>query len=120
MSGNGSSWSLTAAAMALVVVTALVAGLVVATWTAREARDGDRGPRRGPWLAREHLRPPTAVDVDTCQAHARAESGEQPFAAVADTVALALGKDRFDSVRSPEARYVRAYRACLRERGYTS
>ncbi len=119
MSGDRSSWNLTAAAMALVVVTALVAGLVVASWTG-EARDGGATSVAVLWpVARDHARTPTAMDVGTCQAQARAEAGDQPLEAGVDTVATGAANG-FDGVRSHEARYVRAYRACLRERGFTS
>jgi hypothetical protein len=112
MSGDRNSWNLTGAAMALVVVTALVAGLVVASWTG-DARDVSA---RADAVARSSAGTPATI-VAECHAQARGEAGDQPI--VLTGAALTTAADEFDGVRSPEARYVRAYRECLRERGFS-
>jgi hypothetical protein len=116
MSDQRNVWPLTAVAMALVVVTALVAGLVVASWTGEltetsERSSSERRPAEGD-------SGPTAVDVEACTASALALAGARAAGAGRAGV-LAGSRDGLDAAGASGARYARAYQACMRGRGFT-
>jgi hypothetical protein len=117
MSGEWTSWTLTAIAMALVVVTALVTGLVVASWTGEPSEADER--RSGP-AARDAARTPTPADVQACNVYARAVARGGSLEAIAEATGVAVGTVYgVDEPRARDARYVQAYRACMKGRGFT-
>lgn len=147
---NWNPWKMTAIGMALVIVTGLVTGLVVANWTGKEpARPA--GMASG---ARHVAATPTAADIDACNQYAKSASGDKTTELVKDAViggALGAGVGAaggaiagggkgagkgaaiggivgatagtlygVNEANKNDARYVEAYRACMRGRGYTS
>jgi hypothetical protein len=148
--GNWNPWKMTTIGMALVVVTGLVTGLVVANWTGNE-------PARPPGVvapgARPVAAPPTPADVDACNQYAKSASGDKTTELVKDAViggALGAGVGAAGGAiagggkgagkgaaiggivgvaagtlygvnenKKNDARYVEAYRTCMRGRGFT-
>ena len=162
-------WKMTAIGMALVMVTALVTGLVVASWNssdkpqpataaapapspsasapppARAAHPAQSAPRR--------VATPTAADVETCNGYAKSQAGDKTVEVVKDALIGAAagagvgaaggaiaggGKGAgtgagvggvvgaaagtlygLNEGKSHDARYVQAYRTCMKGRGYT-
>lgn len=156
-------WKLTAIGMALVIVTALVTGLVVAgrNWSDNPPTPASEpvkaiGPR--PQAQRVAAPPaparvPTTADVEACNLQAKNQTGDKTLAVVKDAViggavgagmgaaggAIAgggkgAGKGAgvgavvgaaagtlygLNENKSHDARYVEAYRACMRGKGFT-
>lgn len=141
-------WKMTAIGMALVIVTALITGLVVASWNSAEK------PKAVSSGSSRHVAAtPTAADIETCNQYARNQSGDKTTEVVKDALiggavgagvgaaggAIAgggkgAGKGAgiggvvgatagtlygLNEAKSHDARYVEAYRACMRGRGYT-
>ncbi len=171
-------WKLTTLGMALVIVTALVTGLVVASWnsgekpattTASESKPAGKlerprptassGAATGAPAPRVAATPapipvPTAADVEACNARAKNQAGDKTLEVVKDAAiggALGAGVGAaggaiagagkgagkgagvgavvgvaagtlygLNENKSNDARYVEAYRSCMRGRGYTS
>lgn len=146
-------WKLTAIGMALVMATALVTGLVVANWTAKEE------PKRvsvvSPRPVRQAAATPSSSDIEACNQYAKSVSGDKTTEVLKDAliggaigagvgaaggaIAGKGGKDvgkgaaiggvvgatagtlyGLNEANKNDARYVEAYRACMRGRGYTS
>lgn len=141
-------WKITAIGMALVIVTALVSGLVVANWVSKEQPRSVSGP------ARRVAATPTATDIDACNQYAKNTSGDKTTELLKDAViggALGAGVGAaggaiagggkgagkgaaiggivgvaagtlygINEAKKNDARYAEAYRACMRGRGYTS
>lgn len=143
-------WKLTALGMALVVSTALVAGLVVASWAPPREPLAAAAPSGG--KVRELAAVPSAADVEACnsQAKARADRTVEVLkdAAIGAVVGAGVGAAGgaiadggkgagkgaavggivgatggalygLNATKQNDARYVEAYRACMRGRGYT-
>lgn len=147
---NWNPWKMTAIGMALVIVTALVVGLVVANWTGKEPA-GPAGVASG---ARRVAVAPTAADIDACNQYAKSVSGDKTTellkdAAVGGVLGAGVGAAGgaiagggkgagkgaaiggivgatagtlygVNEANKNDARYVEAYRTCMRGRGYTS
>jgi hypothetical protein len=144
-----SPWKMTAIGMALVIGTALITGLVVASWN-----DTGKAPApAGRTAARQAAAVPTTADVEACNAYARAQVGDKTLEVVKDAViggAIGAGVGAaggaiagggrgagqgagvggvvgvaagtlygLNEAKSHDARYVGAYRACMQGRGYT-
>lgn len=143
-------WKMTAIGLALVIVTAVVTGLVVANWTGKEpAKTAVSGGSARPVAAT-----PTVADVGACNQYAKSVSGDKTTEVVKDAliggavgagvgaasgaiagggtgagkgagiggvVGLAAGTlYGINEANKNDARYVEAYRTCMRGRGYTS
>jgi hypothetical protein len=175
----GNPWKMTAIGMALVVGTALITGLVVASWNSGDRSQPPVPPPQAQAAPPQASAPPaavashsaraaaprvasapaaaaptpTAADVDACNTHARAEVGDKTIETVKDALIGAAagaglgaaggaiagggkgaGKGAgiggvvgatagtlygLNEARSDDARYVSAYRACMKGRGYT-
>lgn len=136
-------WKMTAIGMALVIVTALITGLVVANWNGT----GKTTPARRAAVA------PSAADVEACNQYAQAQAGDKTAEVLKDAViggALGAGVGAaggaiagggkgagkgaaigglfgatagtlygINEGHKNDARYVAAYRTCMRGRGYT-
>lgn len=146
--GNWNPWKMTAIGMALVIVTALVTGLVVANWTGKE-------PARSAGGSVRHVAvTPTAADIEACNQYAKSTSGDKTGellkdaavggllgagvgaaggaiagggkgagkgAAIGGLVGVAAGTlYGINENNRNDARYVEAYRSCMKGRGYTS
>jgi len=148
--GNWNPWRMTAIGMALVIVTGLVTGLVVANWSGKEPAT-PAGMASG---ARHVAVTPTAADVDACNRYAKSTSGDKTTQLLKDAViggvvgagvgaaggAIAgggkgAGKGAaiggivgatagtlygINENNKNDTRSVEAYRACMRGRGYSS
>ncbi len=163
-------WKVTAIGMALVIVTSVITGLVVASWnnadktqTSTPQTSAPAAPARRVGTApgasavastsAPHVATPTAVDVDTCNAYAKGQAGDKTMETIKDALIGAAagagvgaaggaiagggkgaGKGAgiggvvgaaagtlygLNQSQSHDARYVEAYRACMRGRGYT-
>lgn len=79
-------WKMTAIGMALVMVTALATGLVVAGWTGREdAPPPSKVVASSPAPVRRAAAPSQA-DIDACNAQARAVTGDRTTEVVKDAL----------------------------------
>ncbi len=154
MSDAWNPWKMTAIGMALVIVTAVVTGLVVANWTTpKEDPKPAAMASRAPAPVRQAAPPPTAADVDACNQYAKSAAGDKTTEVVKDALiggavgagvgaaggAIAgggkgAGKGAgigglvgaaagtlygINEANKNDARYVEAYRSCMRGRGYT-
>ncbi len=172
---NWNPWKLTAIGMALVVVTALVTGLVVASWNGAGKSQSTQPsqastpppppevasppappapPARPAHVASNPApaRTPATADVNACNAYAKREVGDKTVETVKDALLGAAagaglgaaggaiagggrgaGKGAgiggvvgaaagtlygLNESKSHDARYVQAYRSCMRGRGY--
>jgi len=151
MKSDWNPWKMTTIGLGLVIATALITGLVVASW------NGDSKPQpvaasRGP--VRHAAATPTASDTDACNQYAKAQSGNTATETLKDALiggavgagvgaaggAIAgrggrdVGKGAavgglvgatagtlygLNEGSKNDARYVEAYRVCMRGRGYT-
>src|SRR5262245_936530 len=71
---------MTAIGMALVIVTALITGLVVASWNSSERPAPANPPATAatkPQPVRKAAATPTAADVQTCKGYAKAQAGDK-------------------------------------------
>ena len=127
-------WKMTLVGMLLVVAIGVVTGLVVAGWAPREERRAS-GPMaltaRGEHAA---FQTPSAQDTDACNQFAKAQAGEKAIevvkdggqgaskgAAIGDMVGAAAGTlYGMNETKRNDARYVEAYRACMKGRGFSS
>ena len=123
-------WKLTAIGMAVVVVTALVTGLVVANWTGGE-RDRAAADRPASKVAGQPAHParvssavaatPSKNAIEACNRYAANEAGIQrdttgkTVEVVKDGSLYGLNENR-----QSDERYRAAYSSCMRARGYTS
>jgi hypothetical protein len=127
---NERPWKLAAVAMALVIVTVVATGLVVANW--RDKRMVDVSPGRAtPTVATPSAVPaapttagvPTQSAVDACNQSAAAQAGQREN--TKDTViAGAIGAGGgtlygLNENKKHDESYRNAYAACMHSRGYT-
>ncbi len=123
-------WKTTAVGMVLVVSMAVVTGLVVAGWGPREVAPlSSPAPR-----AASGARIPEPDDVSACNQYAKAQAGDKAIevvkdggrgagkgAAIGGMVAGTTGTlFGLDDRKKNDARYVEAYRACMKRRGFSS
>lgn len=124
-------WKMTAVGMVLVVSVAVVTGLVVAGWGPKESISPLSAPARP---AASGVRDPDQADVNACNQYAKAQAGNKAIEVVKDggrgagkgepiggmvagTAGTLFG---LDDKRKNDARYVEAYRACMKGRGFSS
>ena len=103
-------WKMTAIGMALVIVTAVITGLVVASWNSGDKSQGSQAsqvsapapavsapapapapvrPAAAPRTASNQAPPaptPTAADVDACNSYAKAQVGDKTVETVKDAL----------------------------------
>lgn len=150
---NWNPWKMTAIGMALVIVTALITGLVVANWTGKEEAKPLTTSSRAP--ARQVAATPTAAAIESCNQYAKSVAGDKTTEVLKDALiggaigagvgaaggAIATGKGKdvgkgaaiggvvgatagtlygINEANKSDARYVEAYRTCMKGRGYTS
>jgi len=124
-------WKVTAIAMALVLATALVTGLVVANWTGSDAipKAAEKATEEPRAMARPAAPPapaapalPTPGVIATCNEAAARETGprDKTLEVVKDTAIGAGGGALYglNENRRQDERYREAYARCLRARGY--
>lgn len=116
-------WKMAAIGMALVIVTGLATGLVVANWSGREA---DRRTATSSGLARpaRMVSPvPTQAAINTCNQYAAAQIGQRDKTTevVKDAAVGAGGGTLYglNENHKQDERYREAYARCMRTRGYT-
>jgi hypothetical protein len=138
-------WKVTALAMALVMATALVTGLVVANWSGSSREDAQSasppssgrlvqqprsGARPAPIQAVQPIPSapalPTKEVVDACNRYAAAQVGESDKttevvkgAAIGGVVGAGGTLYGLNENRRNDEKYRDAYSSCLRSRGYT-
>lgn len=149
--GDWGPWKMTTIGLLLVIATALVTGLVVASWNGNSKQQPVTSLRGS-------MRPvavtPTASDIDACNQYAKAQAGNTTTETLKDAliggalgagvgaaggaIAGKGGKDvgkgaavgglvgatagtlyGLNEGGKNDARYVEAYRVCMRGRGYT-
>ena len=147
-------WKMTAVGMMLVVATAVITGLVVASWGPKEATTDSSSSAPARRAAEPIARMPSQADVDACNQYAKAQAGNKAIevvkdgaiGAVAGATVGAAGGDIADGgtgagkgaaiggivgatagtlyglneTKKDDARYVEAYRACMKGRGFSS
>lgn len=157
MSGDWwNPWKLATIGMVLVMVTALVTGLVVASWHTTDkpetAATSTRAAASVP-VTRHVAAAPSSSDVEACNLYAQNQVGDKTTEVLKDALIGAVvgagagaaggaiagggrnaGKGAgvggvvgatagtlygLNGAKSRDARYVEAYRGCLRGRGYT-
>jgi hypothetical protein len=126
---------MTAIGMALVVVTALIAGLLVAGGGLRAGLEALFSPVvPTPPAASSHrvvAQSPAPADVEACNQYAKAQAGDKAIEVVKEgagkgavnggMVSAAAGTlYGIDERKKNDARYVEAYRACMKGRGFSS
>src|SRR5215475_3795843 len=124
-------WKMTAVGMVLIVSIAVVTGLVVAGWGPRE---GVAPPSSSARRVASDARSPETGDVSACNQYAKAQAGDKAIevvkdggpgagkgAAIGGMVAGTAGTlFGLDDTKKNDARYVEAYRACMKRRGFSS
>lgn len=124
-------WKMTAVGMVLVVSIAVVTGLVVAGWGPRE---GGAPPSASTPARVASVANPEPGDVSACNQYAKAQAGDKAIevvkdggpgagkgAAIGGMVAGTAGTlFGLDDTKKNDARYVEAYRACMKGRGFSS
>jgi hypothetical protein len=124
-------WRMTVVGTLLVIAIAVVSGLVVASWAPREesrmvgaALTGERAPSELP----------SGADTDACNQYAKAQAGDKALEVVKNGgpgAGKAAGKGvmvgptagtlhGLNEAKKNDARYVEAYRACMKGRGFSS
>jgi hypothetical protein len=124
-------WKMTAVGMVLVVSIAVVTGLVVAGWSPKESVAPLSAPAQ-PLASGPRI--PDTTDVNACNQYAKAQAGDKAIEVVKDggsgagkgatingmvagTAGTLFG---LDDTKKNDARYVEAYRACMKGRGFSS
>ncbi|HTK91384.1 MAG TPA: hypothetical protein VL948_14150 [Verrucomicrobiae bacterium] len=125
-------WKMTAVGMVLVVSIAVVTGLVVAGWGPREG--GAPQPASAPGRVASGAGNPEPGDVSACNQYAKAQAGDKAIEVVKDggpgagkgaaIGGMVAGTEGtlfgLDDAKKNDARYVEAYRACMKGRGFSS
>jgi hypothetical protein len=81
---NWNPWKMTAIGMALVIVTALATGLVVANWYGNDKLRPVTSTSRG--SVRPVATTPSASDIDVCNQYAKASAGDKTTEVVKDAL----------------------------------
>jgi len=127
-------WKMTAVGMMLVVAVAVVTGLVVAGWGPRPDPAASSASVAGERVAALGSAIPAQADVDACNQFAKAQAGDKAIEVVKDggagpgkgvanggIVAPTAGTlYGLNESKKNDARYVEAYRACMKGRGFSS
>ena len=130
--------------MTLVVVTAVFAGLLVAGWGPRAGLEAFLSPVISPAPPAEApakvvAQSPSPADVEACNQYAKAQAGDKAIEVVKEGAAAEAGRGAGRGVansgmvtaaagtlqginerKKNDARYVEAYRACMKGRGFSS
>lgn len=127
-------WKMTVVGMMLVVTIAVVTGLVVANWAPREESRVTASAGSAPRVDRSPSDPPSRADTEACNQFAKAQAGDKAIEVVKDGGAGAgrgaaiggiVGATAgtlygLSETKKNDARYVEAYRACMKGRGFSS
>jgi len=131
----GHPWRMTTIGMALLVVTAVIAGFLVAGWGPRAGLEALFSPVIPAPPAASHpkvvAQSPAPADVEACNQYAKAQAGDKAIEVVKEgagkgavnggMVSAAAGTlHGIDERKKNDARYVEAYRACMKGRGFSS
>ena len=137
---TGHPWKMTAIGMALVVSTAVITGLLVSVWGPRAGLEalfssGVSSPTVTS-TAGAVAQSPSPADVEACNQYAKAQAGDKAIEVVKEgavgrragtgavnggMVSAAAGTlYGIDERKKNDARYVEAYRACMKGRGFSS
>jgi hypothetical protein len=126
-------WKMTVVGMMLVITTAVVTGLVVASWAPEE----EHGMVETVVAARADRAAavfPSRAETDACNQYAKAQAGDKAIEVVKDG-GQGPGKGALNGgmvgptagtlhgvseSKKGDARYVEAYRACMKGRGFSS
>lgn len=87
--GGWNPWKMTAIGMALVIITALVTGLVVANWPGKNGKEeAQTVPARRATAARVHrvVATPSAADIEACDRYARSVAGSRTSDVLSDAL----------------------------------
>ena len=127
-------WKMTAVWTMLVIAAAGIVGLVVAGWGARSNPAASSSSAAGERAAPLGSGIPAQADVDACNQLAKAQAGDKAIEVVKDgpagpgkgvasggmvgpTAGTVYG---LNDTKKNDARYVEAYRACMKGRGFSS
>lgn len=137
---TGHPWRMTAIGMALVVSTAVITGLLVSAWGPHAGLEAlfSPGVSSPPVTATPGVvaQSPSPADVEACNQYAKAQAGDKAIEVVKEgaagrragtgavnggMVSAAAGTlHGIDERKKNDARYVEAYRACMKGRGFSS
>ena len=134
---------MTAISMALLVVGVVITGLLVAGWGPRAGLEAlfspvvPAPPAEAPARAASHS--PSPTDVEACNQYANAQAGDKAIVVVKEGAAGEAGRGAgkgavnggmvsaaagtlhgINERKRNDARYVEAYRACMKGRGFSS
>jgi hypothetical protein len=124
---NERPWKLAAVAMALVIVTVVATGLVVANWRDKKTVDVSPGYAT-PSVATPSAVPaapttagvPTQSAVDACNQSAAARAENTKDTVIAGAIGAGGGSlYGVNESKKHDESYRNAYAACMRSRGYT-
>lgn len=137
-------WKMTALGMALIVAAAVIMGFLMAGWGPRAELEAMLAPviapaSPAPAPAKIVTETPAPADVESCNQSAKAHAGNKTIEVVKEGVAEAgWGPGRGGEIggmvvaaaagtlhginerKRNDARYVEAYRACMKGRGFSS
>lgn len=138
---TGRPWKKTAIGMTVVVLTAVIAGLLAAGWgrAGLEALFSPVVPAPAVAPPRLVTQSPARDDVEACNQYAKAQAGDKAIEVVKEGTAADAGRAAgkgavnggmvsaaagtlhgIDDREKNDARYVEAYRACMKGRGFSS
>ena len=127
-------WKMTAIATALVVAAAVIMGLLMTDWGPRTELEATPAVAS----AKADAQSPAPADVEACNQYAKAQAGDKTMEVVKEGAAEAgWGPGRGGDIggmvvaaagtlhginerKKSDARYVEAYRACMKGRGFSS
>jgi hypothetical protein len=137
-------WKMTAIGMMLVVVAAVIMGLLMADWGPRPELEALLSPAVSsapPTVAPTEVvaQSPSPADVEACNQYAKAQAGDKAIEVVKEGAAAEVGRGSgkgaalggmvtatagtlhgINEGKKNDARYVEAYRACMKGRGFSS
>jgi hypothetical protein len=128
-------WKMTAIGTALVAAAAVVMGLLMTDWGPRTELEATPAVAS----AKADAQSPAPADVEACNQYAKAQAGDKAIevvkegaaaeartgpgkgAAIGGMVTTAAGTlQGINERKKNDARYVEAYRACMKGRGFSS
>ena len=137
-------WKMTAIGMALIAAAAVIMGLLMADWGPRAELEALLSPAVTPAApaaapAGAVAQSPSPADVEACNQYAKAQAGDKAIEVVKAGTAAEVGKgpgkgaalggmvtatagtlQGINERKKNDARYVEAYRACMKGRGFSS
>jgi hypothetical protein len=136
----GLPWKMTAIGITLIVVTAVITVLVVGGWGPRAALEALFSPVvPAPPATAPVAGSPSPTDVEACNQYANAQAGDKAIEVVKEGAAAEAGRGAgkgavnggmvsaaagtlhgINERKRNDARYVEAYRACMKGRGFSS